>query len=280
MELPGCSVAIKCADDLRIERCLDSIDDSAVSVHAVITPSERIEDFLRERDIRYVTTEYGNLAKSAELAVLEAEHDNVIIMDSDAYFEPGAVRLLRTALVTAPVAKPRLEFLDDGSWISKLIADSRRRYNATPNHATTPGLGLRRQEVIESCGRSFNPSVRWAEDTDLNYRIQRARLDIANVTDAVVVHDAVSLRHELRCAFQFGVGKRLSVENTSGRPSKEELGLVLSSLVKMGNVRKAIDFIGHSGLDAALLQSVWRVLYLTGYHAQKRTGRWSLENAG
>src|SRR5689334_3075095 len=146
-DLPPCSVAVKCADDMDIVRCLDSIDDPEVAVNAVITPSERVEALLRERGIPFVLTEYGNIAKSAQLSVENAEHDNVIVMDSDVHFAPGAVRLLRAALVHSPVAKPRLRFEDDGSYWSRVVADSRNRYNDVPNKAINPGLALRRKEV-------------------------------------------------------------------------------------------------------------------------------------
>jgi GTP:adenosylcobinamide-phosphate guanylyltransferase len=109
-----CSIAIKCADDPLIERCLDSIDDPGVAINVVATPSPRIEALLEKREVPYSLTSYGNIAKAAQISVEEAAHDHVIVMDSDAYFAPGAINILRNAIETAPVAKPRLEFQSDG----------------------------------------------------------------------------------------------------------------------------------------------------------------------
>lgn len=273
----ACSVAIKCADDLLIERCIDSIDDPEVSVNAVITPSSQIESILRDREIPFVVTEYGNIAKSAELSVEEAEHDRVIVMDSDAYFEPGAVGLLRTALDTAMVAKPRLDFDNNGTNVSRIIAERRRMFNSRSDFATNPGLALRRSEVKENCGGYvFNPDVRWTEDADLNFRMEREGIGINYVPDAVVRHDPVTLMHELKCAFLYGVGKRLSVEHTPGREPSEEIPQIIRAMVERRFVDSHEDALSGDGIGEFIIASAWRALYLTGYQAQKRLHFWTV----
>lgn len=277
MTLAECSIAIKCADDLLIERCIDSVDDPTVAINVVATPSHRIQTLLEAREIPYTLTDYGNIAKSAQLSVEEAEHDNVIVMDSDAYFAPGAIKLLRNALETNAMAKPRLEFHSTGTRIFRLIAESRTRYNSVPTLATNPGLALRRNEIARRCGYVFNPQIRWTEDADLNYRMQRDDVPLTYVSEAVVHHDSVSLGHELRCAFLYGVGKRLSIENTPGRIPDEEFPAVIRAIAKGGTLKKALKNVGEYGLDGAMLAAAWRTLYLTGYHAQKRLGRWAID---
>lgn len=273
-----CSIAIKCANDPRIVRCLDSIDDPTVAINAVITPSPVVQALLEVREIPYTLTEYGNIAKSAELSVEQAAHDNVIVMDSDVYFAPGAIGRLRQALTTSTVAKPRLVFSDTGSRISYIIADSRRSFNARPDFATNPGLAIRRQELAEKCrGYVFNPNVRWTEDADLNFRMLEAGVGLTYVPDAILHHDPVSLSHELKCAFLYGVGKRLSVENTPGRTADEELGIVLRNLKQSFGFEGASHTIQDHGLDTVALGVVWRGLYLAGYHAQKTLGKWSTD---
>jgi GT2 family glycosyltransferase len=275
-EFLGCSIAIKCADDPLLERCLDSIDDPTVAVNAVITPSDQTESLLREREIPFVVTEYGNIAKSAQLSVDTAEHDNVIVMDSDAYFMPGAIRKLREALTKTPVAKPRLEFLDDGSYISRVIAASRQSYNALPDNATNPGLALRRTEIAERCGYIFNPLIRWTEDADLNYRLKLHDVPMTYVPEAIICHDLVSLSHELKCAFLYGVGKRLSVENTPGRPAIEEFSAIAQRALSGETLKEICKTAAEKDLGSLALATIWRTLYLTGYHAQRQTGRWAV----
>lgn len=276
--LAECSIAVKCADDPLLERCLDSIDDPTVAVNAVITPSKRIEALLNDRDIPYVTTEHGNIAKSAQISVEEAEHDNVIVMDSDAYFAPGAISRLRVALSSAVVAKPRLEFHDRGTRISRAIAGNRRSYNASPDRATNPGLAIRRKELAERCGYIFNPLIRWTEDMDLNHRMKVNDVPIAYVPEAVVFHDPISLRHELHSAFLYGIGKRLSIEHTPGRESSEELSIVLGGLVKNNMLKTVRDSLAERGIDGTLLEVTWQSLYLAGYHSQKRLGCWTVDH--
>lgn len=274
--LPKCSVAIKCADDIQIERCLDSIDEPDVAVNAVITPSDRIQSLLHKRGIPYTVTEYGNIAKSAQLSVSQAEHDSVIVMDSDAYFLPGTINKLRNALLTSVVAKPQLVFLDAGTRISKLIAESRCKYNAIPNHVTNPGLALRRAELEARCGYIFNPYIRWTEDTDLNYRMHQNDIPIKYVPDAIIYHDPVSLHHELRCAFLYGIGKRLSIEQTPGRIPTEEFISLAQSLLSKKLLKSIRSSINDKGIDGAILAGVWRTLYLSGYHSQKKLDWWSV----
>lgn len=277
MALAECSVAIKCADDPLIERCLDSIDDPTAAINVVATPSRRIQSLLEERGIPYSLTSYGNIARSAQISVNEAAHDNVIVMDSDAYFAPGAIRYLREALSRAVIAKPRLEFLNDGTRLSTVISRERQIYNSRPNHADNPGLAICRTELESKCGYIFNPKVRWAEDADLNYRMRVNDVQLAYVPEAVIFHDPVPLRHELKCAFLYGVGKRLSIENTPGRPSTEELRFILSGLVKgheLKNLRRRFEDGDVAGLALA---AAWRTIYLTGYHAQKHLNLWAVE---
>lgn len=272
-----CSIGIKCADDPLIERCLDSIDDPTVSVNAVITPSYRIQDLLEERGVPYVITDYGNIAKSAQLSLEHAEHDNVIIMDSDAYFGAGAIQGLRRALSTAVVAKPRLEVLEGSSHISKVISKHRKVFNDQPNYAVNPGLALRRTELEQQCGGYiFNPKIRWTEDADLNYRMQKNDVPLTYVPDAVLYHNPVALKHELRCALLYGAGKRLSIEHTPGRDPTEELSMIARRIIDGTTFRAMHETVHEKDLGGAVLSAIWRTLYLAGYHIQKHTKRWSL----
>ena len=273
--LPGCSIALKCANDTTITRCLDSIDDD-VSVHVVITPNDAIEGILREREVPYSITEYGNIAKSTELSVWACEDDNVIVMDSDTWFLPGSIRKLREALLVDPLAKARLEFQTSGH-ISEVIASHRHPFNNRPNYATNPGLAMRRTEVRDACrGYIFNPKIRWTEDADLQYRLGQTDLTVAYVPEAVVQHEPITLSHELRAAFLYGVGKRLSIENTPDRVPYEELPDVLKRAVLSMNPANIVRKIREQGVEISALNLAWNAYYLSGYHAQKHTKKWTL----
>jgi len=277
-ELPGCSITIKCANDPLIERCLDSIDDD-VSVHAVITPSEAIEAILRARGIPFTRTDYGNIAKSCEIGVNEAEHDNIIVMDSDSSFAPGSIRRLREALQHYPLARGKVQILGNTA-MSEMIAKRRQVFYDCEDFTVNPGLALRRDVVREHCGGFvFNPLVRWTEDADLNFRARQAGLKVGFVPESVILHDPVALKHELRTAFLYGVGKRLSVEHTPDRQSVEGLWDITVAAFKGLSPRSVISKLREYGPGVMLLERAWRVLYLAGYHAQKHTGRWSVQGA-
>jgi hypothetical protein len=271
-QLPPCTIGLKCADDPNIAECLDSIDDD-VLVHVVITPSERIEKLLEERGIEYSTTEYGNIAKSAQLSVERAASDNVIVMDSDTRFMPGSIRKLRRALLTNVVAKPSILFETD-SYMSEVISRGRHAFNNRGDFATCPGLAFRKTELTEACGRIFNPLIRWTEDADLNFRMKQAGVGLAFVPDAQIVHGPIDLPHELRAAFYYGIGKRLSVEHTPGRETPEEFpDFIINALKAPLRVRENLHSVGVAGL---LLDTVWQGIYISGYHAQKTLGKWTI----
>ena len=275
-ELAGCSIALKCANDPQIERCLDSIDDD-VDVHVVITPNDTIEGILRDRGVGFSVTDFGNIAKSCEIGVNEAENDNIIIMDSDAWFVPGSIRKLRLALRDNTLAKPRLEFLSAGR-ISDVVARHRLPFNNQPGYATNPGLAFRRQEVREACGGYvFNDKIRWTEDADLNYRAELAGLETVLVPEACVRHGAISLHHELKTAWLYGVGKRLSIEHTPGREPYEEFPDIAVAALKALRPDRVAKNIYSQGLAVAALDATWQSIYIAGYHAQKRTGRWTVD---
>ncbi len=270
--LPPCTIGLKCADDPSIVECLNSIDDD-VSVHVVITPSERIERLLKKRSVDYSLTEYGNIAKSAQLSIERAPSDNVIVMDSATCFTPGSIRKLREALLTSVVAKPSIRFETD-SYISEVISRGRHAFNNRPDFATCPGLAIRRTELTEACGRIFNPLIRWTEDADLNFRMKQASVSMAFVPDAQIVHGPIHLPHELRAAFYYGVGKRLSVEHTPGRETPEEFpGFLINALKAPLRIRENLQSSGVAGL---LLDTVWQGIYISGYHAQKLLGKWTI----
>jgi len=277
-ELESCSIALKCANEPRemLERCLDSIDDD-VNIHVAMTPNEELRELFEERDVYYTVTEYGNIARSTEASVNQAPDDLVIVMDSDTWFLPNSIRKLRESLITSTITKPRIEFLTD-SWISGVIANKRRPFYDRPYYPANPGLAFRRSELAEAVGgQIFNPNVRWTEDADLNYRLRLAGVSVSFVPEAVLMHDAISLAHELRTAFYYGVGKRLSIEENPGRPSSEDFPGSIISFMKEISPEALQKTSSQIGIPATLLNSIWRIIYLSGYNAQKHLDRWSVD---
>lgn len=271
-EAPLCSVGIKCADDHLIKRCLDSIDDPTVTINAAITPSPRVEQLLDERGIPYVVTPYGNTAKTAQLAVDTAERDHVIVMDSDCYFAPGAISALREGFTEAPVVKPQLKFFSD-SYLSGLTARNRQRYYDYPGRAIGAGMGVCRSEVTERCGYVFDPSIRWGEHMDLDYRMKANDVPLAYAADGVIYHDPIPLGHDMRCAFLHGVRRQLSAEHDSA----ENIDEVLRKLVEPETWQMVRENLQERGVDGALYAAAYRTVRFVGYNAQKYLGKWATQ---
>ena len=277
--LDGCSIALKCANEPTelLERFFASIDDD-VAVNVVATPNRSNEGYLRHRRIPYTLTEYGNIAMSTQLSVDQAEFDTVIIADADTYFLPESIRCLREALSKHELVKPRIVFDVGNGYVSKLIARHREPFNSQPDYASNPGLGFHRASLRTQCGGYiFNPLIRWTEDADLNHRVKKAGLTTHYVEEAVIVHDAITMQHELRAAFFYGIGKRLSIEHTPGRQPREEAAQVLRDVLKAIRPDHMAHRINSTGADVVMLDTIWQAIYLAGYHAQKRTGNWTVK---
>ena len=241
-----------------------------------MTPNEELKELFESRGVSYTVTDYGNIAKSTEVSISDAIDDHVIVMDADTWFVPGSIRKLRESLQTSIIAKPRIEFLTD-NWMSKVIASKRRPFYDRPDYPANPGIAIRKSEVKPLVGGYiFNPNVRWTEDADLNYRLKNAGVPVSYIPDAILFHDTINLDHELRTAFYYGIGKRLSVEQNPNRPSTEDLPKAAIDFIKEFHPQNLADSVSQIGKAATVLQLAWRVIYLSGYNAQKISGRWTV----
>lgn len=263
------SIVIKCSDDERIWRCIQSIDAEA-EIIVSITPNHKIEDRLNRLKIKYAIVPKGNLALTANAGYALTTKEKVIIMDSDSYFERGAIQKINRALDSHPIVKPLIRFLNDGSIMGKLISKERDLANRTVPVAYVPGLGVRKDAINKVGGFLFNNYVRWTEDAELTWRLKKESIPIFNLDEAVVFHDQITLSHELKSAFYTGVGKRLSVDFAERIPD-EDLKNVLKRWLNINHARAAVESIYKNGPGVFLFCSVWNILYTLGYHMEKYT---------
>lgn len=263
------SIVIKCSDDERIWRCIQSVD-AEVEIIASITPNRKIEDRLNRLKIKYAVVPKGNLALTANAGYALTTKEKVIIMDSDSYFERGTIQKINKALDSHPIVKPLIRFVNDGSIIGKLISKERDLANRTAPVAYVPGLGVRKDAINKVGGFIFNNYVRWAEDAELTWRIKKGGIPIFNLDGAVVFHDQITLFHELKSAFYTGAGKRLSVKFADRIPD-EDLINVLKRWFDVNYIYKVTKSTYKNGLGVFLFCSVWNILYALGYHVEKYT---------
>ena len=270
------SVIIKCGADSRVFDCISSIDcDPEIIVSTTRSPS--IERRLEEMGIPYCIAPPGNIGLTCNLGIAKSNHAKLIIMDSDATFAPGAIRLLYDALDKSLVAKPQIVYqTDDTTLGNHIVAKSRDYINRLGVRAFAPGLGLRR-ELEEQIGSFFHNGVRWAEDAELDYRLRCHQVPIRYVPEAVIYHSPVHIKHDIRAAFRLGYGKRLGVEQ-AGRTPEENVGLYLARFLRGEQIRFLFDVGKARGFAVAMYMTLWSLVYYSGYYAQRITKLWSVSH--
>lgn len=260
------SVIIKCSDDERVFRCLKSIDED-VEIVITMTPNKRLENIFQKMGIKYCITPKGNLSITSNAGIKMATHDKFVLMDSDSVFGKGCIRQIYEKLRTNLVVKPRIIFLTKkGSLLSQILANGRDFENRKKLVAYTPGLGLRKELAKYIGGYFFQEKVRWSEDSELDNRIKKAGISIYDLPAAIVYHDPVTLKHELKGAFQFGVGKRQAAAF-----SGEEGVNFLKNLLQGKQLKYAFDLFREKGSLTVLYMIIWKFFYYLGYYYQTVT---------
>ncbi len=263
------SIIIKCSRDQRIWRCLKSIDEKA-EIIVSITPCKKIEKELKKRKIKYAITHRGNMALTANAGIKLATNKKLIIMDSDSYFEKGTIKKIYKTLNKYPIAKPRIEYHHNDTYISRLIAKERNYINNFFLVAYIPGLGIDRGVLEKIGGYIFNNQVRWTEDAELTYRLKKANIHIRPIKGAVIHHDPISLKHELKSAFFSGVGKRLSVEHANRFPDEDFFNIMVN-FFRLEQIKNISERVRCGGIPLAFFMAIWSFFYQLGYYHQKIT---------
>lgn len=259
------AIVIKCSDDLRIFRCIESIP-VGVEIVCSITPNRLIENKLKKLGMPYCITPRGNLSIATNAGINLTKSNNVIIMDSDSYFSKGAVKLLCKALKENIVVKGRIIFLHN-SYLSKIIAELRDYVNRQPV-AYVPGLAFRKEILNSIGGYFFNSNISWAEDAEFTYRIQEKGIQVKTIPEAIIYHDSVSPYHDLRAAFRIGGGKRLIVESY-GKYNAEDISLTIINFLTGKFIKKWIDILKCKGASVLLYNLLWTAIYYTGYYTTR-----------
>jgi glycosyltransferase involved in cell wall biosynthesis len=225
--------------------------------------------------ILYCVAPPGNIGLTCNLGIAQSSHPKLIIMDADSTFAPGAVQRLYAALDHSLVAKPQIVYqTDTGVSGSQIVARSRDYINRLGVKAFAPGLALHR-DLETQIGYLFHNRVRWAEDAELDYRIQRHHIPIFYVPEAIIYHSPVHILHDLRAAFRLGYGKRLGVEQ-AGRIAEENVRGYLARLLRGEQIRFVLDVAKARGIAVSAYMALWSFVYYAGYYAQRISNAWAV----
>jgi len=261
------SIVIRCGNDLKgLIRCVKSIDESVEIIASVSDQANFIKN-LNKMGIKVAIHSYGNWSNAAESGIKVSNYNNLIIMDSDSVFEKGAIRLIYDALSAGHlVVQPQIEFLTDSTWISKIIRNSRNFENRYEPKAYSPGLGLKKRELIKEIGVNgciYNTNVKYADDGNINKRVKENNINIFVEPRAIILHDPISLKHEIITAYRLGRGNR------QGQIKKRGFFYpIIKGFLKKGSINYLSNIYKQYGLGTTFFSVVWRLIYIYGYYSE------------
>ncbi|MFQ6060013.1 MAG: glycosyltransferase family 2 protein [Thermoplasmata archaeon] len=261
------TVVIRCGDDERVFRCIESIDET---VEIIVSASENpvLQAKLEERGIEYCLTPRFNLSVTSNMGFEKATHDKVLITDSDTWFESNCIKRVYDALEDFKVARTRLVF-DHGADVpfSRLVSEARDYVNSLPV-VYTPGIGIRADLVPDIGGFLFNDPVPYAVDADLNYRIQKAGIPVKFLSDAIIHHDVVGVWQDLKAATRIGLGCMVSAQLLSGHHISGASACSTVRELKGVKPRHLMDVAKSKGIGVFLYQLLWDLHFYTGRNFQ------------
>lgn len=261
------SVVIRCGrDEMGLKRTISSIDEKVEVVVSAAEDAPFIKNFKRE-GYNIAPHTYGNWSVAAQSGIDKATNNDVIMMDADSVFGNGAIKTIAKALRKGHLfVQPQVIYTNTGNFIGKLISNSRTYENQREPKAYSPGLGLKVQELTKKIGvqgNVYNLSVAYGDDGDLNQRRKEAKIDVYVARNALIYHDPITLEHELKTIYRFGVGKR------QAQNGKEEPKLLNDIIKKEFVSDRAREYysklLNQFGLSTLMFAMFCRLTYVAGF---------------
>ncbi len=210
------TIIIPCASDVRIKHCIQSIYQTCAEDVEVLVSLNNASEELREilkrfRSVKTCEINEANLSKAYNNGIKHASRNNILLMDSDCIFGKDAIKLLYNGLKYAKLSKGLVAFQSNGL-MSKIISKVREYTTTDFVNAFSPPLVFSK-DIKDLIGDYyFHEQVPWSEDSEFNYRVQRAGIKIHYNPRAVIYHAPLNIRQDMRSGFRYGKGKRISVE--------------------------------------------------------------------
>lgn len=255
------SVLIPVKDDIRIVNCINSIDEEVEVVVVMNDPSDEIVDIVSRLNVKSITIPEANLSKAYNVGIATATYDKILLMDSDCIFEKGTIKKLYNGSFNAKLSKGMVIFRYD-SLQSKIVSRVRSFTTSDYCNAFSPPLIIDRSLESE-LGYFFNPALIWEEDFDFNKRVAERRIKIHWNKGAKIYHPPLSMKDDLRAAYNYGVGHGIGInEGIFEEESNKERNKRLKNSYKL--LRK------EKGLLEFLYYIVWNKMYQKGIRAAER----------
>lgn len=249
------SIIITAVNDIKIKKCLESIDENLEIIVVLDCATENVkkivESFKKTKTIEICER---NLGLSRDLAIRKSRYDKILLMDSDCTFEKRCIEKVYKNLKKFEIVKCNVIF-DYTNPIGKIISKFREYTTSDQINTFAPGIAFDKNISKKIGGYYFDKDIHWVEDSELNNRVKKADIKIKFLSEAKIHHSPLSLQQDLRSAFRYGCGKRIGVEKR-----------IMSGV---GSFLKFVpDIIHKKGLLTGLYAILWSAFYCSGYFLQ------------
>lgn len=245
------SIVIPCSNDLRLKKCLSSIDVNCDVVVALNCPTAKIISIVREFNVRSVTINKRNLPAALNAGIKKAFYNRVILIDSDCTFKKGAIGLAYLELKSHEVVKGYVFFRKD-DFQSTIVSNHRNFVNYFPPKPYNPFLCFDKHIKDKIGGYYFDESIPWTEDAELYIRLKKAAINFYFAKNTIAYHDYLSFGQDLKSAFNYGTGKATRVAH----------GIASGSGTHFKNFFKISSKFG---IFTGIYLLFWNLLYFSGY---------------
>ncbi len=264
-QISDLTVLIPVRDDRRVAACVSSIDVLCPVLLVLNGATEVFERWVRAAcpAANVVTTARVGLGHAYNVGLAACRSEHALLMDSDCLFTPGTIVKLRRGLKSAALSKGRVVFSHHGP-LSRVIAAYRTYHTSDRISAYSPPLALSRTAVKLLLGYFFDEDLAWSEDFDFDLRVSQRGLRIAYDPTATVLHPALTLRQDLRAAFNYGMGYAVGVRK-GVFPSPVKKGVWERAALHAKRFRTVRD---SKGTAAAMYAVAWTEAYRAGFRSE------------
>jgi len=200
------SVIIPVSKDQRIFRCIKSIDEK-VEVIVILNGNydkEIEEKLINNKNIKIFKLKEFNFSKIYNLGIKKSNYSTIFFMDSDCVFKKGALSQLYHNFGQYLIIRGR-ELFSYNSFIEEIVAKAREFTTSDSPNLYIPGP-MFKKKVFEKVG-FFNEGIYFSSDAEMAQRINSKRIRYFYMPEAQIIHDPLSIKHDLTSAFLYGVGR-------------------------------------------------------------------------
>lgn len=252
------SIVVCVADDIRIKKFLDSINQNCEVIVVLNGATKKVEKIVNKYknnkifNLKIVKLKERNLSKSRNVGILKAKFDKVLYYDSDCEMTENAIELFDKKLNDYLLVDGKVLFRKD-TFQSKIV--SIQRSMGLPGYALCPAIGIHKK-ILKKIKYYFDEDIKWIEDSELNIRAKKENIEVGIIDELTCIHDNLTFKVDLRSAFRYGTGVKIAAKKGlhKKRPTAN-WNLIIPCFKK--------NFL------AGIYCIVWNIVYCVGYYVTR-----------